>query len=147
LRPAYADNLVFGEFMPDEKQNSKTHPPMKYMLMFFETKADFARRTENFQTSPYFGAWMAYSKAMADAGVFKGTGCALQSAETATTVRLKKGQRDVHDGPYAETKEQLGGYVIIEVPNLDTALEWAARCPAAVDGAVEIRPVLEGQAS
>ena len=84
---------------------------MKFMLMFFETKADFARRTESFETSPYFGAWMAYSKAIADAGVFKGVGCALKSADTATTVRIKAGQRQVQDGPYAETKEQLGGYV------------------------------------
>lgn len=117
---------------------------MKFMLMFFETPADFARRTENFETSPYFGAWMAYSKAMADAEVYKGVGCALKSAETATTVRVKEGQRQVQDGPFADTKEQLGGYVIIETPSLDVALEWAARCPAAAHGAVEVRPVLEG---
>jgi hypothetical protein len=60
---------------------------------------------------------------------------------------VKDGQRQVQDGPFADTKEQLGGYVIIETPSLDTALEWAARCPAAAQGAVEVRPVLEGQAN
>lgn len=60
---------------------------------------------------------------------------------TATTVRLRDGKRQVQDGPFAESKEQLGGYFIIEVPNLDVALEWAAQNPAATRGAVEVRPI------
>lgn len=63
------------------------------------------------------------------------------SSHTATTLRLVEGRRDIHDGPYAETKEQLGGFYLIEVPDIDTALEWAARNPAAATGAVEVRPV------
>lgn len=114
---------------------------MEYMLMFYESKADFAHRPENHATSAYYGAWMAYAKAMTEAGVFKGVGCPLQPPETATVVRLKNGQRHVQDGPFADTKEQLGGYVILETAGLDQALEWAARCPAAVNGAVEVRPL------
>lgn len=109
--------------------------------MFYETKADFAQRSENPATSPYYGAWTAYGKALTEAGVFKGNGFALQPPETATVVRLKDGRRHVQDGPFADTKEQLGGYVILETPGLDQALEWAARCPAAVAGAVEVRPL------
>ncbi len=116
---------------------------MEYMLLFLESKEDFAARSEDPKTSPYWGAWMAYGKAMAEAGVTKGIGNALQPPDTATVVRLKDGKRLVQDGPFASAKEQLGGYMIIEVPGLDQALEWAARCPAAVRGAVEVRPVLD----
>jgi hypothetical protein len=58
-------------------------------------------------------------------------------------VRLKNGKRQVQDGPYADTKEQLGGYIILELPSLDAALDWAARCPAAANSAVEVRPLLQ----
>jgi len=69
-------------------------------------------------------------------------GSALQPPAVATTVRQRDGKRQVQDGPYAETKEQLGGYYEIEVADLDTALDWAARCPAATTGVVEVRPNL-----
>ena len=62
----------------------------------------------------------------------------------ATTLRLREGRRLVQDGPYAETKEQLGGYFVLEVPDVDTAMEWAARCPSAATGSVEVRPLLAG---
>ena len=65
----------------------------------------------------------------------------LQVPETGTTVRLKDGKRRVQDGPFADTKEQLGGFMILELPSLDVALDWAARCPAASGGAVEVRPL------
>lgn len=83
----------------------------------------------------------AYTKALIDAGVMVG-GAALKSSHTATTLRIADGRRDLHDGPYAETKEQLGGFYIIDVPDLDAALEWAARNPAASKGAVEVRPLM-----
>ena len=86
-------------------------------------------------------AWGAYTKAMVDAGVMRG-GNALQPGYTATTVRLHGDRRDVHDGPYADSKDELGGYFIIDVPDLDEALRWAARNPAARTGAVEVRPVM-----
>jgi hypothetical protein len=69
-------------------------------------------------------------------------GSGLQLPETATTLRLQKGQRQVQDGPFADTKEQLGGYFIINVPDVDTALDWAARIPAAPGSVIEVRPNL-----
>ena len=69
-------------------------------------------------------------------------GKGLEPPSTATTVRFRGGERTVQDGPYADTKEQLGGFFIIDVPDLDTALEWAARCPAITGGAVEVRPAM-----
>lgn len=114
---------------------------MKYMMAIYETEADFSNRT-NEKKEAFWGAWRAYHKAMVDAGVLVG-GSALQPPATGTTVRLKGGKRQVQDGPYADTKEQLGGYIILELPSLDAALDWAARCPAAATGAVEVRPVLQ----
>ena len=113
---------------------------MKYMMAIYETEADFHARTNEKQET-FWGAWRAYHKAMVDAGVYVG-GNALQPPATGTTVRLKGGKRQVQDGPYADTKEQLGGFIILELPSLDAALDWAARCPAATSGAVEVRPVL-----
>jgi hypothetical protein len=72
--------------------------------------------------------------------IVKGDG--LQGPYTATTLRVRDGQRVVPDGPYADTKEQLGGYFVIEVPDLDVALDWAARTPSAASASVEIRPIL-----
>jgi hypothetical protein len=86
-------------------------------------------------------AWSAYTKAMLDAGVMRG-GNALEPGGSATTVRLRDGRRDVHDGPFADSKDELGGYYIIDVPDLDAALQWAARNPAAAYGAVEVRPIM-----
>jgi hypothetical protein len=60
---------------------------------------------------------------------------------TATTVQLKEGRLRAQDGPFAEAKEQLGGFIILDLPSLDAALEWAARCPMAATGAIEVRPV------
>lgn len=86
-------------------------------------------------------AWIAYTRAMVDAGVMR-SGNALKPGTTATTVRLRGGRPDIHDGPYIESKEELGGYYIIEVADLEEALRWAARNPAASYGAVEVRPVI-----
>ena len=120
----------------------KTQFIMEYMLMFYEAKADFAKRNEDPATSPYWAAWMAYSQAIREAGVSKGVGEALQPPETATVVRSQGGQRQVQDGPFADAKEQLGGYMVIEAPSLDQALEWAARAPCAASGGVEVRPIM-----
>jgi hypothetical protein len=114
---------------------------MLYALMAYESPAAFDVRKGKDQEA-YMGAWMAYAEALRHAGVMTG-GKGLDSSDTATTLRLRDGERTVQDGPYADTKEQLGGFFLIDVPDLDTALDWAARCPAAWDGAVEVRPVLE----
>ena len=112
---------------------------MQFALLIFEAPEAFAARNGE-ENDPYLGAWRAYYKALVEAGVFV-SGSPLKSPATGTTIRLKDGKRRVQDGPFADTKEQLGGFTILEVPSLDAALEWAARCPAASLGAVEVRPV------
>ena len=114
---------------------------MTYTILVYETRDDFAARTDATRKDAYWGAYRAYTKALQDAGVMVG-GAGLQPPAVATTVRQRDGKRQVQDGPYAEAKEQLGGYYEIDVPDLDRALEWAARCPAASTGAVEVRPNL-----
>lgn len=113
---------------------------MQFALLIYESPEAFAVRKTKAADEPYLSAWRAYHKALVEAGVYVG-GQPLEAPETATTVRLKEGKRRVQDGPVAETKEQLGGFTILELPSLDAALEWAARCPAASIGAVEIRPL------
>jgi len=81
---------------------------------------------------------MQFALLIYESGVFV-AGDPLEVPETGTTIRIKEGKRGVQDGPYADTKEQLGGFTILELPSLDAALEWAARCPAASSGAVEVR--------
>jgi hypothetical protein len=110
------------------------------MILNYVAPQNFAAETP--ENDPDGPAWGAYTKALIEAGVMVG-GAALKPAHAATTVRVMKGRRDLHDGPYAETKEQLGGFFIIDVPDLDTALEWAARNPAASKGAVEVRPLMQ----
>jgi len=112
---------------------------MQYVVLIYESPKDFESRGSG-ESHPYIAAWRAYHKALVAAGVYVG-GAPLQDIGTATTVRLKDGQRRVQDGPFAEAKEQLGGFIILELPSIDAALEWAARCPAAVTGAVEVRPI------
>ncbi|WP_244465608.1 YciI family protein [Devosia chinhatensis] len=93
------------------------------------------------RAGPYWGAWNAYIGALYEAGVvLRGDG--LLPPAAATTVRLDGGNRLVQDGPVAASKEQLAGYVVIEVPDLDAALSWAARSPSSTYGATEVRPVL-----
>ena len=114
---------------------------MKFILLAYEPAEKFEERlAEPEKQKAYFGAWGAFHAALVEAGVFE-TGHALKASDTSTTLRVRHGERRVQDGPYADTKEQLGGYFILELPNLDAALEWAARCPAADYGAVELRPL------
>lgn len=112
---------------------------MQFALLVFETPEAFATRKTP-ENNPYLGAWRPYYKALVDAGVYV-SGDPLEVPETATTVRLVEGKRCVQDGPFADTKEQLAGFMVLELPSLDAALDWAARCPAAAKGAVEVRPL------
>lgn len=114
---------------------------MNYTILIYENADGLALRTDPIKAAAYWAAWPAYSKALQDAGVMVG-GAGLELPDTATTFRLHDGKRQVQDGPYADTKEQLGGFYIINVPNLDTALEWAARVPAAPGSVIEVRPNL-----
>ena len=88
------------------------------------------------------GAYRAYTESLKKAGVMVG-GDRLKESTAASTVRIANGKNQVLDGPYAETKEQLGGYYLLDVPDLDAALSWAARCPGASHGSVEVRPLWE----
>jgi hypothetical protein len=113
---------------------------MQYMIL------NYTPPTENADAQAVAAAddgavWGRYTRALIDAGVFVG-GNALHPSHTATTLRLRGGERDIQDGPYAASKEQFGGYYIIDVADLDTALHWAALNPAAAMGAVEVRPVI-----
>jgi len=114
---------------------------MQYMLILNETPEDFSRRLDPGTSAEYWGGWNAFIGAMAQAGIIvKGDG--LQGPHNATTVRVRDSRRLVEDGPFADTKEQLGGYFVIEVADLDAAIDWAARAPSALTASVEIRPVL-----
>lgn len=114
---------------------------MQYTLLFVEPAEEFAKRDNPELAPAYWGAWGAYIQTIEAAGIIV-SGAGLQPPATATTVRVREGKRHVHDGPYAESKEMLGGFFVIEVPNLDAALEWAARAPSASYASVEVRPVL-----
>jgi hypothetical protein len=89
-----------------------------------------------------FPKWDAYTESLRDAGLFLG-GNALQGVEVATTVRERGGETHITDGPFAETKEVLGGYYLVEAPDLDTVLEHAARIPNIAYGSLEVRPILD----
>jgi hypothetical protein len=114
---------------------------MNYTILIYESPEGLALRDDPEKSKDYWAAWPAYGKALREAGVMVG-GAGLELPATATTVRLKDGKRQVQDGPFADSKEQLGGYYIIDVPNLDQALEWAARVPAAAGSVIEVRPNL-----
>jgi len=114
---------------------------MKYLLLIYgNEQAMLAASKET--TGQILAAYGAYSEAVKKAGIYLGSN-RLRPTNSASTVRVADGKTQVLDGPYAETKEQLGGYYMIEVPDLDAALAWAARCPAASHGTVEVRPVWE----
>ncbi len=119
---------------------------MQYTLLVYESPADLAKRSNPETMSAHTAMWRAYTQALVDAGVVV-TGSGLQLPRTATTLRLADGKRLVQDGPFADTKEQLGGFYILDVPDLDTALDWASRCPIGPDSALEIRPNLQTPAN
>jgi hypothetical protein len=112
---------------------------VKYMLLVIGTQEAEPASVEADQG--LMEAFMAYHKAVYDAGVMVDSNV-LDSFETATSVQVKAdGQRLVTDGPFAETREYLGGYYILDLPDLDAAIDWAARCPGARSWRVEVRPI------
>lgn len=118
---------------------------MKYLILATETAEAFAARADPERAGDYWSSWSGYIEALAQAGVMDSAG-GLQPPDTATTVRLVDGRRTVQDGPFADTKEQLGGYFVVDVADLDEALVWAERCPSAGYASVEVRPLLPMQA-
>lgn len=119
---------------------------MHYMILFAEPVEIMAERDDPATSEAYWGGWMAYVSALNASGhVVSGNG--LKMPAEAVTLRLRGGERIVEDGPFIDTKEQIGGYFILDVPDLETALEWAARSPAAASGSVEVRPCLPPSAA
>ncbi len=116
---------------------------MIYSILIYETAEDFAVRNDPdpAKREAYRTVWPPYVEALKKAGVFVG-GAGLQPPDTATTLRFKGDKQQVQDGPYADTKEQLGGFFMIDVPDLDTALQWAARVPRSPGRVFEVRPNL-----
>jgi len=115
---------------------------MQYMLLLFENEEIMNRATGEAAFEAYMAPWIAYTEALEKAGVMVG-GNPLAAGHTATTVSRRDDKRVVQDGPFVETKDQLGGYYIIDVATLEDALHWAERCPAASTGFVEVRPVAD----
>jgi hypothetical protein len=119
------------------RQQTRKRKIMKFALLVHQSQQYFDRRDD----AAAMAAGRAYGEALQAAGVFVG-GAGLESPRAATTVSIREGKRQVHDGPYAETKEFLAGFGIIDVPDLDAALEWTARHPAAAYASIEVRPLL-----
>jgi hypothetical protein len=113
---------------------------MKYLLMIYQDDAAEAAKPKA-ALDKQMGEYFALTNEMAAAGAVKG-GDALHPGTTATTVRVQGGKVLTTDGPFAETKEQLGGYYLVDCKNLDEAIQWAAKIPHAAECAVEIRPVM-----
>jgi hypothetical protein len=114
---------------------------MHYLLMLYVNENGWTKMSKAEQEQGA-AAYTAYTQALKKAGALVGAN-RLQPTTVATTVREANGKTQVLDGPYAESKEQLGGYYLIDVPDLDAALSWAARCPASNHGVVEVRPIWE----
>ena len=114
---------------------------MQYLLMVYGNEQAMLS-TPKEQTAQIMAAYGAYVEAMKKAGVLAGSN-RLKPTNTGSSVRVANGKTQVLDGPFAETREQLGGYFLINVPDLDAAISWAARCPGAAHGTMEVRPVWE----
>jgi len=112
---------------------------MQYMILIYEDEKRWATIPEA-EAGKIFNDYMEYSKALAQAGALK-SGAGLTPTRTATTLREVGGKITTTDGPFAETKEQLGGNYLIDVPSLDEALKWAAKCPGIHGGTIEVRPI------
>jgi hypothetical protein len=112
---------------------------MQYLLMLYSDESGWSNMTPADQEQA-MGAYHAYTEALSKAGALVGSN-RLRPVSSATTVRVANGKTQVLNGPYPDTKEQLGGFYLIDVPDLDAAISWAARCPGASHGIVEVRPI------
>jgi hypothetical protein len=112
---------------------------MQYVILIYGNEAAMLNAPKE-ASSQMLAAYVAYTEAIKKAGVLIGSN-RLRPTSEATTVRAPGGKQSVVNGPFAETKEQLGGYYLIEAADLDAALSWAARCPGAHHGSIEVRPV------
>ncbi len=112
---------------------------MQYLLMLYANEGGWTSMTAE-QQQAGMAAYTAYTQALRTAGALVGSD-RLQPTSTATTVHVADGKTQVQDGPFIDSKEALGGYFLIEAPDLDAAIAWAARCPGAHHGTVEVRPI------
>src|SRR5262249_39117592 len=118
----------------------RTREPMKYALLIYAAEKDWQAKSKEEQTGVYNEYW-AYSMELKNSG--KMLSCEpLDPTTTATTIRVRNGKRLVTDGPFADTKEQLGGIYVVDVKDLDEAMAWAERIPDARGGSIEIRPLM-----
>ncbi|WP_394835402.1 YciI family protein [Pendulispora rubella] len=115
---------------------------MRYICLIYSDEASFEKMSPEEQGKLY-AEYEAFRNELAAAGNVKLAGDQLKPAHTATSVRVRHGKVQTTDGPFAETKEQLGGYYILECKNLDEALKWAAKIPSAKDGTIEVRPIVD----
>jgi hypothetical protein len=117
---------------------------MKYLLTIYNDESAYADVTPE-QIQQVMAAYEAFGREVTEAGAMLG-GEGLQTSDTATTVRVRDGQTLTSDGPFADTREQLGGYYLLECRDLDEAIGWAAKIPGAHDGTIEVRPVMDYEA-
>jgi hypothetical protein len=113
---------------------------VQYMLLIYDEERTVQDMSEE-ERNAFMGEYFTYTQELRDAGAYI-AGDALQPTATATTLSVRNGKTLTTDGPFAETKEQLGGYYLIEAESLDGALEWAAKIPSARIGKIEVRPVV-----
>jgi hypothetical protein len=113
---------------------------MQYLMLIYQNEAEFAKATEK-ELTPMYQEYGKLRDELAAGGKFIG-GNQLQPTGTATTVRVRDGKRAVTDGPFAETKEQLGGYFLVDAKDLDEAIAIAGRIPSARTGSIEVRPIV-----
>jgi hypothetical protein len=114
---------------------------MHYLLMIYENEADFEKLSDA-EKGKIFGEYFAFTESIKKSGHYV-AGDALQPTMTATTVRVRDGKTLVTDGPFAETREQLGGYYLVDAKDLDEARAIAARIPSARVGSIEVRPIMK----
>lgn len=112
---------------------------MEYLLLLHADPQGMKALPQDTQAAA-LAAYRAYTNAVQEAGVLLSSN-RLRPGSMSTVVRVRDGKTDVQNGPFAETREELGGYYLIDVPDLDTALSWAARCPGSSHGSVEVRPI------
>jgi hypothetical protein len=113
---------------------------MQYMLLIYDAEGTWRSMSED-DRNAVMGEYFAYTEALKKAGKYV-AGDALQPTETAKSIRIRDGKTTTTDGPFAETKEILGGYYLVEVDSEDEALEWAAKIPSARFGTIEVRPIV-----
>jgi hypothetical protein len=127
--------------MTADDANQAQEPTMQYLLLIYANEAEAAGLSEA-DMATMMREYGAFTQSIIQSGNFK-AGDALQRTSTATTVRVRGGKTLTTDGPFAETREQLGGYYLIEAKNLDEAIAIAARVPSAKFGSIEVRPVMK----